>query len=292
MSAPLQAALVCLTLVAFAANSLLNRAALAGGGIDPASFAVIRVAAGAATLLVLAALQGSLRRPGLRDLGAAVGLALYMLGFSFAYLELDAGFGALLLFGGVQVAMFAGALALGEAMPARRWIGALIAFGGLVVLLRPGAVPEGAMLSGALMVLAALGWSVFSLIGRRSAAPLADTALAFALCLPVVAVPVLTGLGPAAGAEIAGKGIVLAVISGAVTSGCGYALWYRILPLLGASRAAVAQLSVPVIAVLGGVLLLGEAVRPSMIVAGALVAAGVSISLRGGPQRRIGSSGS
>ncbi|MDJ0992299.1 MAG: DMT family transporter [Dinoroseobacter sp.] len=283
MSAPVHAALVLVTLVAFAANSLLNRAALVDGAIGPASFALIRVAAGAATLLALVVFRTGVPRPRLRNVPAAAGLTLYMLGFSFAYLSLDAGFGALLLFAAVQTAMFAGALLLREPVPPRRWFGAVIALAGLVLLVRPDPGVDSAPFAAALMVLAAIGWAGFSLAGRASAAPLNDTALAFLLCLPVT---VLAWWLIPDVASPTSYGITLAVISGAVTSGCGYALWYLVLPGLGPSRAAVAQLSVPVIAALGGVVLLGEALSLTMVIAGALVLGGVAVSLGSGQTRR------
>lgn len=282
MSPPVYVAMVLITLVAFAANSLLNRAALLDDAIGPASFALIRVAAGAAMLLVLVWMREGLPRPTMRNIPAAAGLALYMLGFSFAYLSLDAGFGALLLFAAVQTTMFAGAVLLREPIPPRRWVGAIIALSGLVLLLRPDPAAQFAPIASVLMVLAAIGWGVFSLAGRASAAPLTDTTLAFLLCLPVTVLVWFVMPDPGAAS---GYGVALAVISGAVTSGCGYALWYAVLPRLGPSRAAVAQLSVPVIAAFGGVVLLGEALSWTMVVAGALVLGGVAVSLGLGSQR-------
>ena len=267
--------LVALTMTAFAANSLLNRAALADGLIGPAAFAAIRLAAGALMLVLLAARGGSL---GLFRAGRWIGvlsLTAYMIGFSFAYISLDAGLGALVLFGGVQITMFAGALLTKETIPITRWLGAALALGGLAVLLWPGSVgrPDPAGL--ALMSLAAVGWGVYSLQGRRSDAPLADTAANFLLTLPV---GVVMWFFWADDVGISAAGVLLAVISGALTSGLGYALWYKVLPALGAARAAVAQLTVPVIATLGGVFLLGEGVTWLSALATALVLGGVALS--------------
>jgi drug/metabolite transporter (DMT)-like permease len=271
------AALTALVLVAFAANSILNRLALAGGDIGPAAFAALRLGAGAAVLSLLVVARGGrvpLAGPG-RAIGAGA-LALYMIGFSFAYLTLDAGLGALILFGGVQVTMFAGAVLGGEAVPLRRWAGGGIALAGLAALLWPAGAgapdPAGALL----MAAAALGWGLYSLAGRRAADPLAATAANFAVALPV-ALAALAVARDAAGATP--LGIAAALVSGAVTSGLGYALWYAVLPRLGASRAAVAQLAVPVIAVAGGVAFLGEAPTARMLVAGAVVLGGVWLSL-------------
>jgi drug/metabolite transporter (DMT)-like permease len=269
-------ALVALVMVAFAANSVLNRAALDGTATGPASFAALRLAAGALTLAVLVVAGSGWRRlaPGAAALPGILTLGLYMLGFSFAYVTLPSGTGALILFGGVQLTMFAGAALVREALPPLRLAGAALAFGGLVWLMAPGAArpdPGGA----ALMTAAAVGWGLFSLIGRRGGAPLETMAVSFLWCTPLaLAVWALRPDG------IDAPGAALAVISGAVTSGLGYALWYRVLPLLAASRAAVAQLTVPVIAALGGALLLAEPLTARFALASALVLGGVLISLQ------------
>lgn len=276
------AGLVGLAMLAFAGNSLLNRAALAQTPISPALFAAVRLVSGAVVLSALVRLRG-LRVP-LRSagrIGDAAALALYVLGFSFAYRWLNAGIGALVLFGTVQITMFAGAVLGGEALPPRRWAGAGLAFAGLVWLLWPSGPtplpPQGA----ALMAAAGLGWGLYSLRGRRAqdeAAqdPTARTAANFLLAAPL-ALAVLAVAGPGA---LDGTGLALAVISGAVTSGLGYALWYAVLPRLKASGAAVAQLTVPVIAVAGGLVLLGEAPSLRLVLAAALVLGGVGWSLR------------
>lgn len=268
--------LTALVMAAFAANSVLNRLALAGGDIGPAAFAALRLAAGAAVLALLVLARGGrvpLVAPGRL---AAAALALYMLGFSFAYVTLDAGLGALILFGGVQITMFAGAVLAGEPIPGRSWAGAALAFAGLAWLLWPegaGAPDPG---GAALMAAAALGWGLYSLFGRRAADPLAATAANFAVALPagLVALALAADLGGATAI-----GIAAAAVSGAVTSGLGYALWYAVLPGLGASRAAVAQLTVPVIALAGGALILAEAPTPRMLMAGAVVLGGIWLSL-------------
>ncbi|MCT8159646.1 DMT family transporter [Pseudoruegeria sp. SHC-113] len=273
------ALLTALTMVAFAANSILNRLALAGGHIDPASFAVVRLVAGAVMLAVLLGLRGRLAPLSARpNLAMVAGLAVYMIGFSFAYVTLDAGVGALILFGVVQVTMFAGALLAREPVPPARWLGACVAFAGLVLLLWPASgAAQGISLAGAaLMVPAAVGWGVYSLMGRGAADPLGDTARNFLWALPVALLP-LAVAGPL---SANGAGIALAVVAGAVTSALGYALWYALLPALGATRAAVAQLTVPVIAAFGGVLLLAEPMTLRFALAAALVLGGVLLSLR------------
>jgi len=264
-------------MLAFAANSLLNRGALAGHAIGPASFAAIRVAAGAAMLLGLLALRDrQLPRPMRPDWAAIIGLAAYALGFSFAYVALDAGLGALVLFGGVQVTMFAGAVHARENPPPASWIGMGLSLAGLVWLFWPSGhatLDTGGL---TLMVLAAVGWGVYSLIGRRVTDPLRATAWNFAYVLPValVAALVVADTQPATA-----RGVLLAVISGGVTSGLGYALWYALLPRLGATVGALAQLSVPVIALAFGVLLLGENVTTRALVASALILGGIAVGV-------------
>lgn len=269
--------LTSLTMMAFAANSVLNRMALVGDLTGPASFALIRLASGAGFLLLLAGFRSGRkvpwRAPG--RLWGVLMLTLYVLGFSFAYVSLETGVGALILFGGVQITMFAGALIARENVPLARWTGAAIAFGGLVVLLWPagGIAPDPA--GAVLMVGAAVGWGVYSLLGRGVSDPLGSTAANFALALPIGMAVFAIFPG-----EIALKGAMLAVISGAVTSGAGYALWYSVLPRLAASVAAVAQLTVPVIAVAGGLVFLGEPVSLRFVIAAVLVLAGIAVSLK------------
>ena len=263
---------VALVMVAFAANSVLNRLALDGGSAGPGAFAAVRLVSGAVTLAVLVRLSGR-RLPwgpaGWRAAGAAA-LAIYVLGFSFAYLTLAAGTGALILFGGVQVTMVAGGLIGGERPSAARWAGAALAAAGVAWLCWPagGAAPD--PLGAALMAAAAAGWGIYSLLGRRAGDPLGQTAANFAVAAPAgVLAWALAGDGASA------TGLLLAVASGAVTSGLGYALWYRVLPAIAASAAALAQLTVPVLAAAGGAALLGEPLTPRFAVAAGLVSLGV-----------------
>jgi len=272
-------ALTVLTMVAFAANSVLNRLALETGDTGPASFAAIRLVSGVVMLagLVLWRDKGTAVMRGAVGWQGPASLALYVLGFSFAYVMLDAGVGALILFGGVQITMFTGALLAREEIPLNRWIGAALAFGGLVWLMWPrqGAsdiAPDG--IGAGLMALAALGWGVYSLIGRRAGDPLAATATNFALAAPVGLL--VWALVPDGASW---QGVGLAMTSGMVTSGLGYALWYRVLPGLPAAVAAIAQLSVPVIAMAGGVAFLGEAPGIRFVLAASLVMGGVFVSL-------------
>ena len=276
--------LTALTMLAFAANSVLNRWAVGPGHIGAVEFAVVRLLAGAVVLagLVLWQRRG-LAFPGWPGrLAGVLGLSAYLIGFSLAYRGLDAGTGALVLFGMVQVTMFAGAVWSREAVPVRRWAGAGLALAGLALIAAPGALPIGPL---ALMAGAGVGWGIYSLAGRGATDPLAATAWNFVLALPVVLPLGLVGF---ARPDVLGVG--LAVVSGAVTSGLGYALWYAVLPGLGAARAAVAQLTVPVIAALGGAVLLAEGPGLRFWLASVLVLGGValaSLSSSGLPYRGL-----
>jgi len=260
--------LTALTMVAFAANSVLNRAALVDGTTGPAAFAAVRFVSGAVALFVIAHLRGGIR---LRSPGRWIGvlsLALYVLGFSFAYVSLDTGLGALILFGGVQITMFAGALIAGERIAPLRWLGAVTALSGLGVLCWPEGASAPDPVGVLLMAAAAVGWGIYSLHGRGSTDPLGGTAANFVLAAPLGLV--VFALLPDA---LSLRGAVLGLVSGVITSGLGYALWYSVLPRLQATMAAVAQLTVPVIA------FLGEAVTGRFLVATALVIGGILVSV-------------
>lgn len=272
--------LIVLTMVAFAANSVLNRAALASGAIDAVSFGTIRLWAGAVVLVTLGAvLRGRIALGGPGRVAAVVGLVLYIYGFSVAYVTLDAGLGALILFGTVQITMFGGSLIEGERPPLLRWLGAGLAFGGLIWLLWPGGGIEISLIHGTAMVLAGVGWGVYSLAGRRAEDPLLATGANFVLAAPI---GFLVGLMMPVSPEAVRPevwGIFLAVLSGAVTSGLGYALWYHVLPQIKGSVAAVAQLTVPVIAMAGGMVFLSEALTAQFVIAAAVVLGGVALSV-------------
>jgi len=270
-------ALVALTMCAFAANSVLNRIGVAIQGMDPMDFATIRTGAGAGMLWLLVALRTA-PRPSvftIKRLYGATALAVYMIGFSLAYITLDAGLGALILFGVLQIVVFSWAVFEGGTIPVLRWIGAGIALTGLGVLLWPsGGAPV--PISGAIaMTVAGTSWAVYTLLGRAEADPLGATASNFLLCLPMVAIAMLwAGIG-----EMPIAGIITAIIAGAITSGMGYALWYRALPSLPTTVAGIAQLSVPVIAVTAGVVFLSEPLTLRLILAGGLVLGGIAVSL-------------
>jgi len=268
--------LIISALIAFAANSILNRAALSNAGMDPAVFSGIRLMSGAIVLWALVGLRGGLDLAQAGSWKMAGALALYATAFSYAYVTLDAGIGALILFAGVQITMFGGAILPGDRPGLLRWAGSALGLVGLAVLYLPGApapAPGGVLL----MLMAAFGWGAYSLMGRRAGPPLRATAGNFCRAAPV-------GLGMLAiGALSAGRigpdGVVLAVLSGAVASGMGYAIWYSVLPRIDASRAAIWQLTVPLFAVAGGAAFLGEMPDPVFFLSALLVLGGVALSL-------------
>ncbi|MEP1356314.1 MAG: DMT family transporter [Tateyamaria sp.] len=269
------ALLTSLTMIAFAANSVLNRLAVDSGAIDPSSFAMVRVTAGSIALcMILTVRGGSLPVFARGRLVGAASLAAYMIGFSLAYVSLDAGLGALILFGTVQVVMFGWSAFRGTAPTRRQLTGAGIAFVGLALALWPTDGAAGDVMGAALMVIAGIGWAVYTLAGKNSTDPLATTAANF-----VVAIPLLLVLLVGAGLHAAPSGIALAIASGAVTSGLGYALWYTVLPQLRGQTAPVIQLSVPIIAIASGALLLGESVTVSVIAAAILVLGGIALTV-------------
>jgi len=270
--------LTALTMVAFAANSVLNRAALADGDMSALQFSAIRALSGAIILICLVfARPNGLTRLCAGSLAGSASLALYLIGFSMAYRTVDSGVGALVLFGGVQVTMFAGAVLSRESIPLTRWVGAMFALSGLAFLVWPTGGNSPSLTGTLLMVSAALGWGIYSLLGRGVKDPLAATTANFiGASLPVIAAVLLfeSNIIPPLGFPV-----VLAIISGALTSGLGYALWYQLLPQLRTTIAAVAQLSVPIIAAAGGALFLGEITGFRFWIATALVLGGIALSL-------------
>jgi len=267
-----------LALVGFAANSILCRAALGDHSIDAFSFTAIRIGAGAAALSLLARVTsrgGRIRGQG--SLGSAVALFAYAAAFSLAYLRLQAGVGALVLFACVQATMIVAGVRGGERPTVLAWVGLALAMYGLARMKLPGAnAPDGVGL--AFMAVAGIAWGVYSLRGRTSRAPLLGTADNFLLATPLALA--LLGVGAARSALHADtRGVWIALSSGAITSGVCYSLWYLALPHLGTVRAAVLQLTVPVIAATGGVLLLGEKLTTQLLLSGALILCGVGCTV-------------
>jgi len=268
--------LTTLTMIAFASNSLLNRLALGQQTIDAASYTTIRLISGAVMLFLIANLQKKNNVPILRGSWLSAGfLFLYAITFSFAYLSLTTGTGALILFGSVQVTMLIAALRNGERPQIVEWLGLSLALGGLVYLVFPGlAAPS--LLGSALMVTAGIAWGFYSIRGRGSQNPLADTAGNFVYTVPMILLIRLLTLG---NVHLSTNGILLATLSGALSSGVGYVIWYMALRGLTTTRAAIVQLSVPVIAAWSGVLLLSENISVRLLIAGGLILGGIGLSV-------------
>ena len=264
--------LTVLAMLAFAGNSLLCRFALQETAIDAASFTSLRLLSGAVSLWLIVYLRGG-GRVTAGSWTSALALFAYAAAFSFAYISLPAAAGALLLFGAVQATMIGYGLWSGEHMSPRQWVGLVMALLGLVGLLSPGlSAPP---LSGALLMLGAgVAWGVYSLRGRGGGDATAVTAGNFVRAVPMaLALSLLAG--PVSSVDV--EGAWYAVVSGALASGVGYALWYRALPGLRPVSAATVQLSVPVIAALGGVVLLGEAPGVRLVLASLAILGGIAL---------------
>jgi drug/metabolite transporter (DMT)-like permease len=270
---PLRLTLLTSTvMVAFAGNSILCRLALTASGLDAASFTTLRILSGAVLLAVLVTLRG--RRSALGgNWTSAASLLVYAAGFSFAYTALTAATGALLLFGAVQATMIGYGLMSGERLNGKQWVGIGLAVAGLLVLFLPGleAPPLGGSV---LMAAAGVAWGVYSLRGRGAGDPTWATAGNFLRAAPLAAALSLLLWRSAHWDPV---GAAYAVASGALASGVGYTLWYAVLPSLRATTAATVQLSVPALAALGGVLLLGEPVSVQLTLSSAAVLGGIAL---------------
>lgn len=266
--------LTALAMLAFAGNSLLCRLALRETAIDAASFTSLRLLAGALTLWLLLRLRTA-HNLNAGSWPAAAALFVYAAAFSFAYLYLDAGAGALILFGAVQLSMLAWGLYRGERLGLKGYSGLLLAFAGLLVLLLPGASrpPTGAAL---LMLLAGAAWGIYSLLGRGVTDPLAATTCNFLRAVPLALLLSALFIGQASWDT---PGLIYALLSGALTSGIGYAIWYSALRGLQSFQAACVQLSVPIIAALAGSLLLDEALSGRLLLSAAAVLGGIALVL-------------
>lgn len=262
-------------MIAFAANSVLTRLALAPGLVDPASFATLRIVSGAVFLALLIGLSSGGAKRFVWRPKMALALFVYVIGFTFAYLTLDAGVGALVLFGAVQITMLLYGFLVGERLSLIAWAGLSAAALGVIILIAPG---DGAInLVGFLsMAIAGIAWGVYSLQGRGVSDPLGATAGNFILCAPLV---MLVSVFFIADMDVTIEGAVYAVLSGAIASGAGYALWYAALRSLEASIAATVQLTVPVIAAVGGVIFLSEDVTIRLAIASVLTLGGVAVVL-------------
>lgn len=270
-------AYTALTMIAFAANSLLCRMALKETGIDAASFTSVRLLSGAAMLYLLMRWQhqSPLKHGCWRS---ALALFIYAVAFSFAYRSINTGAGALILFGAVQVTMVLAGFIAGERMSALQGAGFTAALTGLVILVSPG-VEAPSMLDSILMLLSGIAWGMYSLWGRGLADPAAATAGNFLRAVPLA---IALSLCTLPWLHLDAKGVLYAVLSGALASGLGYVLWYRVLQHMRAMTASTIQLSAPILAALGGVILLGEVFTRDLLVASLLILGGILLVLRYG----------
>ena len=275
--------LTALAMVAFAANSVLCRLALREGAIDAASFTAVRLVSGAVALgLILLLRDRSVKAMATQgNQGSALALFVYAAGFSLAYVELATGTGALLLFGAVQATMIGIGLYRGERLAPLQWLGLMLALAGLVALMLPGATAP-PLAAAALMLVAGGAWGVYSLRGKGAADATAVTAGNFLRAL-IWLLPLALFAWPAQWPQ--GAGLVYAVLSGALASGAGYAIWYLALRGLVSSTAATVQLSVPVLAALAGVLWLDEAFTLRLLLASAAILGGIALVIRRGASR-------
>jgi drug/metabolite transporter (DMT)-like permease len=269
-------ALTALAMLAFAANSILCRLALTQTDIDPASFTLVRIGSGAAMLWAIVAILRRGQPVGGSWRGASA-LFAYAAAFSFAYVSLPAGVGALLLFGAVQATMVVVGTLRGDRPAPRQWLGLAVALAGLVALLAPG-VSAPPLLGAGLMLAAGIAWGAYSILGRRNLDPLNATAGNFLRAAPmalILAAPAAMGRHPVAG-------LIYACLSGAGASGLGYAIWYAALPGLSAAEGASVQLSVPAITALAGAVFLTEPITLRLVLASAAVLGGIAIVIASG----------
>ena len=273
-------------MLAFAANSLLCRLALGQELIDAASFATVRVGSGAVVLTLMMLPRWRVRARAQTDWRSVAVLFAYMVLFSFAYLSLSAGTGALILFGAVQLTMFIAALRGGEKFALLSWAGLALAVIGLVYLVSPGLTAPDPM-NAILMAIAGIAWGFYSLLGRGISDPLEATANNFIYSVPLV---IIVSLLFKDEYHSTLSGLLLAVVSGAITSGLGYVIWYSALRGLTATRAATVQLSVPAIAAFGGVVLLSEQITLRLVLASVATLGGVWIVLAQRAARPVKSS--
>jgi drug/metabolite transporter (DMT)-like permease len=266
--------LITTVMTAFAANSVLTRLALTSNSIGPSNFALLRAASGALVLLLLVLIvQKQIPRFKFNSIISALSLVCYLIGFSFSYLTVDTGIGALILFGGSMVVMFASALFLQEKIPLTRFIGVFISLLGLFILVNPG-FSENSLFGVALMFLASFGWGLYSVLGNRQKNPLSNTAGNFIIAL-IIIIPIAFIIPDKV--ETNYYGFFLAIFSGSITSGLGYSLWYWVLPKINITTASVAQLTVPLIAAFGGYLFIWESLNWQFYIAAILILGGISL---------------
>jgi drug/metabolite transporter (DMT)-like permease len=268
--------LTVLALVAFAANSVLCRLALGEWAIDPASYTAVRLITGAAALWLIATFRRA--APAAKSSGSWISAAmlfLYAATFSFAYISLSAGTGALILFASVQITMIAVGLYTGERPAILEWLGLFVAIAGLIYLVSPG-ITAPSIVGSLLMATAGIAWGIYSLRGRGSSDPVGVTTDNFLRTVPLAVGLTLVWLSKL---TITPAGFLWAALSGSITSGVGYVLWYAALPRLTATRAATVQLAVPVLAALAGVVVLAEAISVRLVISAVVILGGVGMAI-------------
>lgn len=275
--------LTTVAMTAFAGNSLLCRVALRDTGIDAATFTSVRLVSGALMLWLLLSLHGNRAPVKQGSWGSALALFVYAGAFSYAYGGLSAAMGALLLFGAVQATMISIGIVRGNRPQFWQWTGFVVAFSGLVGLLLPGLTAP-PLFSSVLMISAGIAWGIYSLRAKGAGEPTAVTTGNFIRAVPMALVLSLVMMSDAS-IDMAGMGYAIA--SGAVASGMGYAVWYMALPLLQATTAATVQLSVPVIAAVGGVLVLSEPLTLRLVIAGVAILGGIAMVILAGQKKPI-----
>lgn len=263
---------ILLALIALAGNSILCRLALGEDAIDAASFTSIRLLSGIIVLVII--MMATQSKSGIITKGswkASIMLFLYAITFSYAYISLETGVGALILFGSVQITMIVAGLLLGNRLHQFEWLGVIVAFSGFVYLVMPG-VTAPSFIGFILMAIAGIAWGGYTLVGKGSVNPLCDTTFNFVRTLPLLVILIAVTFEQSV---LSQKGIILAILSGGVTSGIGYTIWYTVLRELTAIQAAVIQLLVPVLAAFGGVLFVGEVFTFRLVVSSIMILLGV-----------------
>ena len=271
--------LVLLTMLAFSGNALLTRAALASYNMDPELVLLLRVSAGAITLLLICYLRKySLKIFSSLHLKTAAALSLYLVGFSYAFTGLETGIGVLIQFGVVQLVMFSSSFLSDQKVPKNKTIGAIIAFTGLIYLLWPSGGFTLNFESSVLMAIAGMAWGIYSVLGKKAESAIAATTASFLISTPICLVFVLS-LPNNPDFSWSNTGALLAIASGSITSGIGYALWYYVLPKIPSTNAAVSQLSVPLIAAAGGMIFMQELITLKFILSCVLVLGGIALTI-------------
>ena len=266
--------IITLVMTAFAANSIITRLALSSNLIGPSNFALLRAGSAALILVLLVIfIHKKIPKFKINSIVSALALVGYLVGFSFAYLTINTGVGALILFGGSMIVMFTGALLIKEHISILRFIGVFLSLIGLYILTDP-RFGDNSLFGIILMFLAAFSWGIYSILGHGQNNPLSNTAINFVLALLLIIpialfIPDQTNTSP--------YGILLAIISGSITSGLGYTLWYWILPKINITSASISQLSVPLIAALGGYLFISEILNWQFYIASFLILGGIGL---------------